>query len=164
MRGINSERLGQPRREKFRAFAVNFLASGAFLGYIPVAPGTFGTLAGIPLYLALSWLHPVAGVLGTLAVAGLAVPIAGAAERLLGFKDPGFIVIDEIAGFLTAMLLIAPSVGTVAVGFALFRVFDILKPPPVRRMESLGGGLGIVADDIAAGIYANIILRLVFFR
>ena len=139
---------------------VRFLATGAFVGYLPVAPGTFGTLAAIPLYLVLSGLNPLACALIVAAVAAAAVPLAGSAERQAGVKDPGIVVIDEVAGFLVAMLGVAPGWTMLVAGFLLFRAFDILKPPPARSSQALPGGLGIVADDIIAGIYTNLALRL----
>jgi phosphatidylglycerophosphatase A len=144
------------------SFGIKFLATGAFIGYLPGAPGTFGTLAAIPLYLVLSRLSPPLFALSVLAAAAAAVPVAGRAEQQAGVVDPGAVVIDEMAGFLVAMFAVAPSWGTVAAGFILFRVFDILKPPPANWAQSLRGGLGIVADDIVAGIYANLALRLLW--
>jgi phosphatidylglycerophosphatase A len=158
-------RTGPARPERplatLAAAGTRFLATGAFCGYLPVAPGTWGTLAAVPLYLALSRLSPPAWTLALAAVAALAVPLAGRMEREAGRKDPGVVVIDEVAGFLVTMFLIAPSPGRVAAGFLLFRAFDILKPPPGRRLERWPGGWGIVADDLVAGLYAHLALRVI---
>ena len=149
------------------------------VGLIPVAPGTWGSAVGVALYLALVSgaqkafdysvergldLSPqqFPAVLTTaLLIAILLVSFAGTwaatrAERLLGKKDPGAVVVDEVAGQLVAFLFVPWLAGswTVAAGFLAFRVFDIWKPYPVRRLEGLGGGLGIMADDLLAGFYA----------
>jgi phosphatidylglycerophosphatase A len=136
-------------------------ATGLGAGYAPVASGTFGTMVAIPLFILLSqWGTP--GVLAGLAVVSvLGVPAADHMERSLGASDPGKVVIDEIAGFLLAMAGSPVAVGHIVAGFFLFRFFDIVKPPPVRQAERyLRGGLGVVADDLLAGVYAWICLRL----
>jgi phosphatidylglycerophosphatase A len=140
------------------------LATGVFVGYIPVASGTFGTLVGIPLVLAFSKLPLAVAASATLVVFLLAVWAAGETERQLNLKDPGCIVIDEIAGFCVTMLAIPFSALNCIVGFILFRFFDVLKPPPARQMERhLKGGWGVVMDDIMAGIMAQLVLRLGLF-
>ncbi|MBI9075392.1 MAG: phosphatidylglycerophosphatase A [Desulfatibacillum sp.] len=141
-----------------------FLATGFYVGRIPVAPGTFGTLWGIPL----AWVVWQAWVfswpLALILVAGFAVvsvPIADKAAKAMNAKDPGSIVIDEVAGYLVTMLAVPFSIKAAIAGFVLFRLFDILKPPPVSTLDKgLSGGLGIVADDLAAGIYAQVVLRI----
>jgi phosphatidylglycerophosphatase A len=136
-------------------------ATGLGAGYAPVASGTFGTMVAIPLFILLSlWGTP--GVLAGLAVVSvLGIPAADHMERSLGTSDPGKVVIDEIAGFLLAMAGSPVAVGHIVAGFFLFRFFDIVKPPPVRQAERyLRGGLGVVADDLLAGVYAWICLRL----
>ena len=136
-------------------------ASGLGAGYAPIASGTFGTMVAIPLFILLSrWGTP--GVLaGLLFTAVLGIPAADHMERSLGTSDPGKVVIDEIAGYLLAMAGSPVAVGHIIAGFFLFRFFDIVKPPPVRQAERyLRGGLGVVADDLLAGVYAWICLRL----
>ena len=136
-------------------------ASGLGAGYAPIASGTAGTLVAIPLFVFLSrWGTP--GVLaGLLFTAILGVPAAGHMERSLGASDPGKVVIDEIGGFLLTMAGSPVAVPHIVAGFFLFRFFDILKPPPVRQAERyLRGGLGVVADDLLAGAYAWLCLRL----
>jgi phosphatidylglycerophosphatase A len=138
-----------------------FLATGGYTGYLPGAPGTYGTLVAIPLCYLLSRLGPVQATLSLLLFAGFAVWISGEAERLFNRRDPGLIVIDEIAGFLVTLLLIPWSVKSVVIGFLLFRLMDIAKPFPIRKLElRLKGGWGVVGDDILAGIYANAALRV----
>ena len=138
-----------------------FLASAGFLGYAPVAPGTFGTLAGIPLFLVLCLL-PFWGYLAVLSIfVALAVLISYRAEEVFGGKDDGRIVIDEVAGYLVTMAGIRPGVTVIIVGFLLFRAFDIIKPWPVRFVDrKCPGGLGVVLDDVAAGLYSLAVLYI----
>lgn len=140
---------------------ITLFASGFGAGYAPVASGTFGTMVAIPLFIVLShW--GTAGVLaGLFFIAVLGIPTAGYMEKSLGVSDPGKVVIDEIAGFLLAMTGSPVDAGHIVAGFLLFRFFDIVKPPPVRQAERhLPGGAGVVADDLLAGCYAWICLRL----
>lgn len=124
-------------------------------GLSPVAPGTAGTLAAIPLYLALYRLPLASYLLTVTAFTFFSCWIAGRAEVLYGAKDPGKIVIDEVAGFLVTMIAIPCSLMTIIAGFLLFRVFDIIKPFPARQIDrNLKNGYGVVLDDIVAGIYA----------
>jgi phosphatidylglycerophosphatase A len=136
-------------------------ATGFGTGYAPIASGTFGTMVAIPLFILLSrWGNP--GVLaGLVVIAILGIPASDHMERSLGVSDPGRIVIDEIAGYLLAMAGSPVEARYIIAGFFLFRFFDIVKPPPVRQAEKyLRGGLGVVADDLLAGVYAWICLRL----
>ncbi len=143
--------------EKF----VTLAATGFGSGYAPLAPGTAGTLVGIPLYLIFSAMPWPLWLVTIIAFAFFAWQVSEEAEKLFGRKDARCIVIDEIAGLQWGLFLIAPTVLHVALGFFLFRLFDILKPFPARLFqERLPGGLGVVADDLAAGIYANGVLQL----
>lgn len=130
------------------------------VGYLPVAPGTWGTLASVPVAWAAAAGPPWLSVVLVVAVALLAVPAAGTAERVLGEKDAGPVVIDETAGFLVTMLLLPITPGTLAAGFVLFRIFDVAKLFPANRAERLRGGAGIVLDDLISGAYAHVVLRL----
>ena len=155
------------------------------VGLIPLAPGTWGSAVGVGLYLALALgaergfdsavtrgldLSPQTFplVLNTvLLLAILLVSLAGTwaatrAEKLLGKKDPGAVVVDEVAGQLITLLFVPWRAGgwMVFAGFIAFRVFDIWKPYPIRRLEGLGGGLGIMADDMLAGFYAAAAMSL----
>jgi phosphatidylglycerophosphatase A len=122
-------------------------------GYAPLAPGTVGSaLAALGL-----WLAPpsrAGRAVFLVAVAALGVWAAGRAERALGRTDPGAIVVDEVAGMTLAVLLFPPTGSVVVSGFVLFRVFDIWKPFPADRAQRLPGGLGVMADDLVAGLYA----------
>lgn len=141
------------------------LVTGAGLGLAPVAPGTFGTLGGLGLAVLLqNVLSPQALPWG-LAVVAAALSWAGAAStdlvrRAFASEDPGAFVLDEIVGYLVTVLPVAalvgpPSATTHVVAFAAFRVFDVVKPFPVGRLERLPGAWGIMADDLMAGVYAG---------
>jgi phosphatidylglycerophosphatase A len=144
----------------FKRQAVMFLATGGYIGRIPFAPGTFGSLIGIPVVYAFSLMGTPAAFTAVVLIIPAAVWIAHLAEKQLKQKDPGCIVIDEIAGMCVALVGIPLSWVTGLAGFFMFRVFDILKPPPVRQLDRhLSGGWGIVMDDIAAGAMTNIVLR-----
>lgn len=141
--------------------AVLALSTWFGVGFLPVAPGTFASVAGSPLV----WLTDrLGGPLGALFLAVfllLAFWSADRAGKMAGQDDPREIVVDEVAGLLVALFLIPFSWLNLIVGFILFRVFDILKPFPLKRAEKLGGGLGIVLDDLLAGVYANVCLRVI---
>ena len=142
-----------------RSFVPIALATALGAGYAPVAPGTWGSAVGLLLWLVLPASTPVqAFAIVVVVVAG--VWSGGVAERHFGRTDPGQVVIDEVAGmFVTLFLNPVGWVGAFA-GFLLFRAADIVKPFPARRLERLHGGFGIMADDVMAGIYANLALRL----
>jgi len=133
------------------------------VGYSPVAPGTLGTLIAIPVYYFLSNILPPIYEITLVSFFFLSVWISENAERLFGKKDDPRIVIDEVIGFLITMLWIPKTLLFVIMGFFLFRFFDILKPFPIRRLEKgFKGGFGVVLDDVVAGVYANIVLRLIY--
>lgn len=136
-----------------------WLATGFWAGFSPAAPGTVGALWGLPLAWALAWL-PLAGQVAVLAVLfAVGIPLCTAAARQLGLKDPGCIVWDEIVSLGATFLAVPISPLTLAAGFLLHRLFDISKPPPIRRLERLPDGLGIMVDDLVAGLYANLALQ-----
>jgi phosphatidylglycerophosphatase A len=132
-------------------------------GYSPIAPGTAGTIAAIPFYFLLRLL-PLYGYLACVLGIGLvACWAAGEAERIFQEQDSKRIVIDEAVGFFITMTALPPTWPYLIGGFCLFRCFDILKPPPIRLIErKVEGGYGVVLDDVLAGIYAHIALRLLF--
>ena len=138
------------------------LATGFGVGYSPVAPGTLGTLVAIPIYYFLSDIPSPLYEITLIGFIFLSVWISENAETSFGKKDDQRIVIDEIIGFLITMLWVPKTVPFIIIGFFLFRFFDILKPFPIRRLEKgLKGGYGVVLDDVAAAVYANIILHLI---
>jgi phosphatidylglycerophosphatase A len=137
-----------------------FLASGFGSGYSPVIPGTAGTLVAIPVFFILSAIPSPVYEITVLAFFFLSVWISDRAQKYWRVKDDRRIVIDEIMGFLITMLWLPRGLISVILGFFLFRFFDIVKPPPIRRLERIKGGYGIVLDDVLAGVYANIVLHL----
>lgn len=132
-----------------------------YLGYSPIAPGTVGTVGAILVYYLLTYLSQPIYFLFLLGFIILSVWVSTEASAAFEKADPGQIVIDEVCGYLVTMFLIPTTILNIVLGFFLFRFFDVLKPTPIRRLEGMHGGLGIVADDIAAGIYANIILQII---
>ena len=140
----------------FDTLILTFSSAGG-LGYAPKAPGTFGTLAGIPIWWALSllelpvWQYVAVVVLLT----GFAVWVSGHAERIYGSHDSGKIVIDEVVGFLATVIAVDFGLREVIVAFVMFRIFDIIKPPPIGLVdEKVEGGFGVVIDDTIAGCLA----------
>ena len=142
---------------------IKVLATGFGAGLSPVMPGTAGTLVGVLLCLAFLPLHWVFRFIFVVVFVGVAVYVSGRAEEIYGKKDDQRIVIDEIAGFLLAMLPVAINFLNLALAFVLFRIFDIWKPYPLRKFQEFPGGWGVVVDDIGAGIYAAAILILFNF-
>jgi phosphatidylglycerophosphatase A len=138
------------------------IATGFYSGYLPKAPGTWGSLVGLLLFFLL---HALSLPVYLAVVAGLFVVgsfTAGEAEKILDNRDPGVVVIDEIVGMLITMIAVPVTPLTMALGFILFRVFDIAKPFPVNFFDQrFHGGLGIMLDDVVAGIYSLIILHLI---
>jgi len=139
-----------------------FIATVGYCGYFPIAPGTVGSAAGLVFYLLVWWAQsPVfeAGLILLLFAVG--VWAGTTSERYFGGIDPGPIVLDEVVGMLITLAFIPVGIGGALIGFFLFRLFDVLKPFPAGRFEKLHGGLGVMADDAMAAIYANLVLQLV---
>ena len=173
-----------PKNWEKRDYLAMALASCG-VGYAPVMPGTFGSAVGVGVYLlalqqdvswtawmqARGWTPPVLYSLRVTIVTGFLVALflvgvwaASRAEKLLDRKDPGLVVIDEVIGQLITFLVLPPGASwwAIGAGFFLFRLFDIWKPYPVRRLEDLEGGLGIIADDVMAGFYAALVLSFLY--
>lgn len=142
--------------------AARFLATWFGIGLIPFAPGTWGSLAAVPLAWALStWGGPWILLGGAVVVFTVGSWAAGTAARAGGQTDPGEIVIDEVAGLMLALVPVSPTPLNLALGFILFRVFDIWKPWPVSYPDRyMHNGVGIMLDDVLAGIYAALCLWL----
>ena len=139
----------------------HWLAFGFGSGLLPKAPGTWGTLVGIPLFLLLAPLPLVGYLLATLALFGLGVWVCDKTGRELGVHDHGAIVWDEVVGYLVTMTAVPANWQWLLAGFLLFRLFDILKPWPIRWLDRrVGGGLGVMVDDVAAGVMAWIVLQI----
>ncbi|AJE02207.1 phosphatidylglycerophosphatase A family protein [Geobacter pickeringii] len=143
-----------------RAF-VTGAATWCGTGLSPFAPGTVGTLGAIPFYLVLARLPLPLYLLTTVAFIFFAAWISGRAEEIYDAKDPGRIVIDEVAGYLVTMTAAPAHWQSVLLGFFLFRFFDVVKIPPARYFDrSVKNGWGVVLDDVAAGVYACAVLHL----
>ena len=138
-----------------------FLATVGYCGYFPIAPGTVGSAAGLIVYALVWWtqspLLEVGLILGLFAAGVWAGTVA---ERYFGGIDPGPIVLDEVVGMLITLAFIPVGLSGALAGFVLFRIFDVIKPFPAGRFERLHGGLGVMADDAMAAVYANLSLRL----
>jgi phosphatidylglycerophosphatase A len=137
------------------------LATVGCIGYFPIAPGTIGSAGGLLVFaLLLPLRSPLAEVAVILGLGAAGVWASQVAARHLGGEDPGPVVIDEVVGMLVTLAFVPAGWGVALAGFFLFRIFDILKPYPASRFERLPGGWGVMADDVMAGIYANLGLRL----
>jgi len=135
------------------------VATGLGSGYSPIAPGTAGSIVGLLLFLPLAGLAWPVQLAATAVLTLVGVFAAGRVARVVERKDPGLVVVDEVAGQWITLLALPVTPVTALAGFLLFRVMDIVKPWPARDLERLPGGLGIMADDVAAGIYAQLLLR-----
>ena len=135
------------------------IATSLGVGYIPIASGTFGSAAGLLLWAVL----PATTTVQAAAIVLLFVVgswSASVAEAHFGRTDPGEVVVDEVMGMLITLFMNPVGWYGAFAGFFLFRVFDVVKPPPARRLERLHGGVGVMADDAMAAVYANLALRL----
>jgi phosphatidylglycerophosphatase A len=140
---------------------ITFLATGFYLGKSPKAPGTFGTLGAIPLWFIFSKLGLLGSIIMTLITIIVAIVVSDLYEKNFTEHDRPEIVIDEIAGYLVTMALLPLTLKWMILGFVLFRIFDIWKPYPISYLnDNVKGGLGVVIDDVAAGLVANILLQL----
>lgn len=144
----------------FYGLLSKILATVFFIGYIPFAPGTFGSLAG----LAFIWIFKPNFLLQIIILtAGFILGIVSSqiVEKDSGTKDSKHIVIDEFVGYMASIIFLPVTIGYIVTAFFLFRFFDILKPPPIRNLERIfSGGIGVMIDDLAAGIITNLILQL----
>lgn len=138
---------------------IKLFATALGAGYIPIAPGTFGAAVGLLLFFGLSNLPVVHYIIFVLVFILFSVWVSDKAQVLFAEKDPKMIVIDEVAGLLVTMIGHGWSWKVAIAGFILFRIFDITKPFPIRRIEKrYSSGVGVVMDDVLAGVYANICL------
>ena len=138
-----------------------FIATVGYCGYSPIAPGTVGSAAGLLFYLIVWWAQsPLVEILLILLLFGAGVWAGTTSERYFGGIDPGPIVVDEVVGMLITLAFIPVSLSGALIGFLLFRLFDVIKPFPAGRLEHLPAGLGIMADDAMAGLYAHLVLRI----
>ncbi|MEO6212942.1 MAG: phosphatidylglycerophosphatase A [Vicinamibacterales bacterium] len=138
-----------------------FISTVGYCGYSPIAPGTVGSAAGLLVYALVWWTG--SRVVEVSLIAGLfaaGIWAGTIAERYFGGIDPGPIVMDEVVGMLITLAFIPVGWSGALAGFVLFRIFDVIKPYPAGRLEALHGGLGVMADDAMAAVYANLALRL----
>lgn len=136
------------------------VCSFGYIGFFPVAPGTIGSAAGVLVYLAASHVAvPYIQLIVIVALAAAGVALTRPCEEDLRCVDPGPIVIDEVMGMLMTLFMIPVGWAGILLGFLLFRTLDVMKPFPARQLERLHGGLGVMADDAMAAIYANLLLR-----
>ena len=143
-----------------------FIGTGAYTGYAPVASGTFGTLPAVALAPAMASLLAYGPLFYVAALVVSVVVAIWAADRcsvIFQAKDSSLIVVDEIVGYFVSVAFLPADIVTLVAAFFLFRFFDVVKPPPARQAEDLPGGFGVVIDDLFAGLYANLTLRLVFW-
>jgi len=140
-----------------------FLASGCGLGVLPKVPGTWGSLGALPLWFLLGWVSNGWYLLLVLLLSGFAIWIADEAGKLFGVVDSPVIVIDEIVGLMLALVGVPLTFGNALAAFVIFRFFDIIKPFPANWCEeNLPGGLGVIADDLVAGVMTWVVMQLFF--
>jgi phosphatidylglycerophosphatase A len=139
--------------------AVRILSTFFYVGCLPLIPGTFGSLAGLFLFILIQ-ANATYCILLTFLIIGIGFLVCGKAEKMIQKKDAPCIVIDEVSGMLLSLLFLPYDIKIVATAFILFRILDTFKPYPAGRLEKLKGGAGIMADDLIAGFYTNIILQI----
>ena len=137
-----------------------WIATGGYTGYVGVVPGTVGSVVGVVLYLPMVGISVPIQLMITGAVFVLGVWASNRAEAIFKLKDARPIVIDEIVGMWISLISVANGITHFIAAFLLFRIFDIVKPFPARQAERLKGGLGVMTDDVIAGIYANAALQV----
>lgn len=142
------------------SFLAHAVATGFGAGHSPVIPGTAGSAVGLLLYWPLAPLGTPAQLAAIVVVLLLGIGAAEHVARRVGLEDPSLVVVDEIVGQWITLVFLPFTPLTAALGFVLFRVMDVVKPWPARQLEHLHGGFGIMADDVMAGIYANLALRV----
>lgn len=147
--------------EKAGDFLVKASSTIFFVGYLPLVPGTFGSIAGVGLYYLLKGVPLTTYFLFIAGIIALGLVTSGRMEKLLNKKDPGCIVIDEVSGMLIALSFMPNDFKIIFLTFLIFRILDTLKPYPAARLQNRHGALGVMGDDLIAGIYTNIVLLLV---
>jgi phosphatidylglycerophosphatase A len=145
----------------FTDFLTKTIASVFFIGFLPLVPGTFGSIAGVGLFYLLGGSSSLIYFLAILDVMVLGLLTSGRAEKLWNKKDPGCIVIDEVMGMLIALSFMPVDLKIVILAFFIFRILDTLKPFPAGRLQYLPGAIGVMGDDLIAGIYTNIVLQVI---
>lgn len=147
---------------KIAKHPIHFLAFGLGLGFLPVAPGTFGTLLGVFIYIANYLYFGINLILLSIITFFIGIYLCGKTSLDINYHDHPGIVWDEVVGYLITMIFIPFNTVNIILGFLLFRFFDILKPWPIRQLdEKVIGGFGIMIDDVLAAIYANVSLNII---
>ena len=144
------------------SFIEKLLGSGFYTGYVPIASGTFGTLAALFIYLIPGFENPYVIVPAIIVFFIYGIYVGSKFEKVYG-KDPSECTIDEVVGTWISYLLLPKAVGIIIITFFLWRALDIFKPYPARKLENLNGGLGIMLDDVVSGFYTLIIMHLVVY-
>ncbi len=142
-------------------FLVKAAASVFFIGYLPLIPGTFGSVAGVGLFYLSRGLDPWLYILLISILIVLGLVASGRVEKLSNKKDPRYIVIDEVAGMLVALLFMPYDLKVILLAFLIFRILDTLKPYPASRFQNRQGAIGVMGDDLVAGLYTNILLQII---
>jgi len=142
-------------------FLVKAASSVFFIGYLPLVPGTFGSIFGVGLFYLLKGTTSVTYFSFIFGIIVLGLITSGRTERLLNKKDPGYIVIDEVAGMLIALSFMPLDFKIIFLAFLIFRILDTLKPYPAARLQNKRGAVGVMGDDLIAGIYTNIVLQAI---
>jgi len=145
---------------KIRQEIIKLISTFFYAGYLPLIPGTFGSLAGLFVFYLIKN-NILILILATCVITILGFAVTGKAEAIFKKKDASYIVIDEVSGMLLSLLFLPYDIKLVVIGFFLFRILDTLKPFPAGRLQNLKGSLGIMTDDIVAAVYTNIILQVV---
>ena len=138
------------------------IATAGGSGYAPIASGTFGSAVGLLLWWAIAWMGTAAHAIGLVLVVLIGIWAADRAQAIFRRHDDGRITIDEVAGMLLSLLFLPARAEVAGAAFLRFRLFDIWKPAPARAAERLPGGLGVMADDLVAGLYANLAGQLLW--
>lgn len=141
-------------------FLIRIISTFFYVGFFPFIPGTAGSIAGLSIYLLVKN-NVVIYILTLAMLLILGFLTSGRAEQLMQKKDPSCVVIDEVCGMLLSLMFVPYDIKLVIIAFIIFRALDTLKPFPVGRLERMKGSMGIMMDDVAAGIYTNIILQVV---
>ncbi|MBU0548559.1 MAG: phosphatidylglycerophosphatase A [Candidatus Omnitrophica bacterium] len=145
----------------FRNLLVQTISTFLFVGYLPLIPGTFGSIAGVGIFYLLNRSSWFGYFLFVFCIMLLGLLTSGREEKLLNKKDPGCIVIDEIVGMLIALSFLPSDPKIIILAFFMFRILDTLKPFPAGRLQNMHGAIGVMGDDLVAGVYANIVLQVI---
>ncbi len=158
-----NESVAAPAGRRDWAWAVSTLCG---IGHLRPGPGTWGSAVTVVLWFAVARSiapsqQPAAALIWAAVATAIGIPAATCEARRCGLHDPSHVVVDEMAGQMVTLIAAPVQWKTLVLGFILFRCFDILKPPPIRHLERLPGGVGIVVDDLGAGVYGLVVLQLI---